>query len=80
MKKRQPNSSYRKLAEHNWNLPYNIASLARPMNMGTLKNLNTSHQAKLVNYILEAIEKNLLTLRSAAKELGARIDVLNKEG
>jgi hypothetical protein len=78
MEKQQPNSSYRKLAEHNWNLSYNIESLARPMNMGTIKNFNTLHQAKLVNYTLEPIEENLLTLLSAAKEVSARVDAYTK--
>jgi hypothetical protein len=46
------------------------------MDMGIIKNLKTLYRAELVIYILEAIQENLLTLSSAAKEVSARIDVL----
>jgi hypothetical protein len=37
-------------------------SLVLSVDMGIVKNLKTLHRAKLVNYILEAIQENLLTL------------------
>jgi hypothetical protein len=43
---------------------------------GIIKNLKTLYRPKLVNCILEAIEENLLTSSSAAKEVNARIDLL----
>jgi hypothetical protein len=46
-----------------------------PMDMGMIKNLKTLYRAKLVNYILEAIKKNLLT-SSTAKEVNAKTDLL----
>jgi hypothetical protein len=46
------------------------------MDMGVIKNLNTLYCAKLVNFILEAIEGKLLTSSSTAKEVSARIDLL----
>jgi hypothetical protein len=36
----------------------------------------TLYRAKLVNYILEAVEENLLTSSSTAKEVSARTDLL----
>jgi hypothetical protein len=45
------------------------------MNMGIIKNFKTLYLAKLVNYILEAIQENLLTLSSTAKEVSASIDL-----
>ncbi|XP_067126959.1 tigger transposable element-derived protein 6-like [Centruroides vittatus] len=55
-------------------LPINNTSLVQPMNMGIIKNLKILYHEKLVNYILEAIEENLLT-SSMAKE-SARINLL----
>jgi hypothetical protein len=46
------------------------------MDMGTIKNLKTLYCVKLVNYILEAIQENLLMSSSAAKEVSARIGLL----
>jgi hypothetical protein len=44
--------------------------------MGILKNLKTLYHAKMINYTLEAIHRNLLTSPSAAKEVSARIHLL----
>jgi hypothetical protein len=41
-----------------------------------INNLKTLYGAKLVNYILEAIQENLLTSSSTASEVNARIDLL----
>jgi hypothetical protein len=44
------------------------------MDMGIVKYPKTLYHAKLVNYILETIQENLLT--STAKEVSARTDLL----
>jgi hypothetical protein len=41
-----------------------------------LKKFNTLYRAKLVNYIPEIVQENLLTPSSAAKEVIARFDLL----
>jgi hypothetical protein len=46
------------------------------MDMGIIKNIKTLYLAKLVNYILEAIQENLLTSSSTAKEVSAWIDLV----
>jgi hypothetical protein len=51
-------------------------SLEQPTDMGIIKNFKTVYCAKLVNYILKAIQENLLTSSSAAKEVSARTDLL----
>jgi hypothetical protein len=38
--------------------------------------MKTLYLANLINYIFEAIQENLLTSSSAAKEVSARIDLL----
>jgi hypothetical protein len=53
----------------------NTTSLVQPMDMGIIINLKTLYHAKLVNYILEATEENLLISSSTAKEVSARIDL-----
>jgi hypothetical protein len=57
-------------------LSHNTTSLVQPMDIGIIKNLKTLYRAKLVNYNFEAIEENLLTSPSTAKEVSARIDLL----
>jgi hypothetical protein len=52
----------------------NTTSLAQPLDMEIIKNLKTLYRTKLVNYILEAIQENLLA-SSTAKEVSARIDL-----
>jgi hypothetical protein len=52
-------------------------SLVQPMDTGIIKNLKTLYRAKLVNYILEAVEENLLTSSSTSKEVSASIDLLH---
>jgi hypothetical protein len=39
------------------------------MDMGMIKNLKMLYRGKLVNHILDAIEENLLTSFSTAKEV-----------
>jgi hypothetical protein len=51
----------------------NTTSLVQPIDMGVIKNLKTFCRAKLADHILEAIQENLLTSSSAAKEVSARI-------
>jgi hypothetical protein len=53
----------------------NTTCLVQPMDMGIIKNLKTLYRAKLVNYIFEATEENLLTSPSTAKEVSARSDL-----
>jgi hypothetical protein len=48
-------------------LPVNTTSLVQAMDMVIIKNLKM-YRGKLVNYILDAIEENLLTLFSTAME------------
>jgi hypothetical protein len=54
----------------------NTTSLVQPMDMEIIKNLKTLYCSKLVNYILEAIQENLLTSSSTDKEVSARIHPL----
>jgi hypothetical protein len=54
----------------------NSTYLVQPMDMGIIKNWKTLYRAKLVNYILEAIQENLLTSSSTAKKVNTRIDLL----
>jgi hypothetical protein len=54
----------------------NTTSLVQPVDMGILKLLKTLYHRKLVNYILEATEENLLTSSSTAWEDGARVSLL----
>jgi hypothetical protein len=54
----------------------NTTSLVQPMDMEIIKNVKTLYRAKLVNYIPEATEENLLTISSTAKEVSARIVLL----
>jgi hypothetical protein len=42
-------------------LSLNTTSVVQPMRMGIIKNLKPLYHTKLVNYILEAIQENLLT-------------------
>jgi hypothetical protein len=46
------------------------------MDMGIIQNLETLCHAKLVNYILEAFQEYVLASSSPAKEVSARIDIL----
>jgi hypothetical protein len=46
------------------------------MDTGIIKNLKTLYCTKLVHYILEATEENLLAPSSTAKEVSARTDLL----
>jgi hypothetical protein len=54
----------------------NITSLIQQVDMGIINNLKTIYRSKLVNYILEAIQYNLLTSPSAAEEVSVRIELL----
>jgi hypothetical protein len=54
----------------------NTTSLIQPINTGIIKNLKTLYHTKLVNYILEAIQENLLTSSPSAKKVSIRIDLL----
>jgi hypothetical protein len=45
------------------------------MDMRMKKNLRTLYRAKLVNYILEATQENLLTSSSTVKRFSARTDL-----
>ncbi|XP_035205886.1 tigger transposable element-derived protein 4-like [Stegodyphus dumicola] len=42
-------------------LPLRTTTLVQPIDTGIIKNLKTLYRARLVNYILEAIEESLLT-------------------
>ena len=57
-------------------LPPNTTSLVQPMDMGVIKNLKTLYRGKLVNYILESIDENLLTSSTTAKEISSKISLL----
>jgi hypothetical protein len=50
-------------------------NIIHPMDMGIINNLKTLYHSKLVNYILEALQENLLT-SSTGKEVSAKTDVL----
>jgi hypothetical protein len=54
----------------------NTTSLVQPRDIVIIKNLKALYCTKLVNYILEAIQKHLLASSSAAKEVSARTDLL----
>lgn len=57
-------------------LSLHITSQVQPMDMGVMTNLRTLYCAKLVNFILEAVQENSLMSSSAAKEVSVRIDLL----
>jgi hypothetical protein len=46
------------------------------MDMGIIQNLKTFYRARLVNYVLEAIEESLLTSSSAATEVSVKVNIL----
>jgi hypothetical protein len=50
--------------------------LVQPMDVGFINNLKTLYYTKLVNYLLGTIQENLQTSFSTAKEVRARIDLL----
>jgi phosphopantothenoylcysteine synthetase/decarboxylase len=52
-----------------------ITSLVQTMDKGMIPNLKTLYSAKLINYILEEIQENLLTSSSTAT-ISATIDLL----
>jgi hypothetical protein len=53
-------------------------SRVQPVDMGIMTNLRTLYFAKLVNFILEAIQENSLMSSSTAKEVSVRIDLLQE--
>ena len=57
-------------------LPPRTTALVQPMDMGIIKNLKTFYRARLVNYVLEAIEEGLLTSSSTAREVCATVNIL----
>ncbi|XP_035232701.1 tigger transposable element-derived protein 6-like [Stegodyphus dumicola] len=57
-------------------LPPRTTTSVQPMHMGIIKNLKTLYRARLVNYILEAIEEILLTSSSKANEVSAKVKIL----
>jgi hypothetical protein len=60
----------------NWNLPPIATFFVQPIDIGIVKKLKTFYRAKLVNYNLEAIQENLLTSSSTAKDVSAQIGLL----
>jgi hypothetical protein len=48
------------------------------MDMEVITKLKTLYLPKLVNYILEAIQENLLTSSSTANEVSARVDLFTQ--
>jgi hypothetical protein len=57
-------------------LPVNSTSLVQAMYMGIIRNLKKLYHGKLVNHILDAIEENLLTSFSTAKEVSSNVNLL----
>ena len=57
-------------------LPPRTTALLQPMDMGIMKNLKTFYRARLINYVLESIEENLLTSSSTATEVSAKVNIL----
>ncbi|GLV33559.1 hypothetical protein CBL_20277, partial [Carabus blaptoides fortunei] len=57
-------------------LPANTTSLVQPMDMGIIKNLKTLYRGKLVNFILESTDENLLTSTTTAREISSKINIL----
>jgi hypothetical protein len=55
----------------------NTTSVVQPTDMRIINNLKNLYRTMLVNYILEAIQENLLTSSSTAKQANARIDLLH---
>jgi hypothetical protein len=54
----------------------NITSLVQPLDMQIMQEFGDRISAKLVNYILAAIQGNLLISSSAAQKVSARTDIL----
>ncbi|XP_035209659.1 uncharacterized protein LOC118184117, partial [Stegodyphus dumicola] len=44
--------------------------------MGVIKNFKTLYRGKLVNYVLESIDENLLTTSTTAREISSKISLL----
>ncbi|KII68109.1 hypothetical protein RF11_06316 [Thelohanellus kitauei] len=57
-------------------LPPYTTSLVQPMDMGIIKNFKTLYRGKLVNYILESIDENLLTSSTTAREISSNVSLL----
>ncbi|CAK9828167.1 Tigger transposable element-derived protein 4 [Anthophora retusa] len=57
-------------------LDSNTSSMQQPLGMGIIKNLKVLYREKLINHILQAIEDNLLTSSSTAKEVSAKVNIL----
>lgn len=57
-------------------LPPRTTALVQPMDMGIIKNLKTVYRARLVNYVLEAIEESSLTSLSKAIEVSGKVNIL----
>ncbi|XP_035217793.1 tigger transposable element-derived protein 4-like [Stegodyphus dumicola] len=54
-------------------LPPRTTALVQPIDMAIIKTLRNLYRARLVNYILEAIEESLVTLSSKASEVSAKV-------
>ncbi|KII67912.1 hypothetical protein RF11_09084 [Thelohanellus kitauei] len=53
-------------------LPPNTTSLVQLMDMGLIKNYKTLYRGKLVYYILESIDENLLTSSTTARDISIK--------
>lgn len=58
------------------NIQFEFLPISQPMDMGIISNLKNLYRARLVNYILEAIEANVLTANSTALEVSSKITFL----
>jgi hypothetical protein len=57
-------------------LSSNTTSLIQPMDMDIIKNLKFLYRSKLVPWILETIDNNLLNSTSTVREISSKIDIL----
>jgi hypothetical protein len=57
-------------------LPPNRTLLIQSLDMGVIQNLKVKYRAKLVNYILEKIEDNLLEPKSTVIDISKKINIL----
>lgn len=58
-------------------LPPNTTSILQPMDMGIIKVLKGMYRSKLVKFVLQKIEENVLDLSSSAPEITKKINLLN---
>lgn len=58
------------------NIQFEYLPISQPMDVGIISNLKNLYRARLVNFILESIEENVLTVNSTAVEVSSKLTFL----